>query len=396
MWYTNSINKLSGDHNLNRLSQKDSSSEPTINQEILTKAFNAITKLETELGKKKVDIANINEWVSAPTAAKDLYDIFQNYEKEFDLIYKVRGAGNLDSNQVKKIKQIYDLIKDFPSLWVQLGKNLTGEFLRGYADQPGYNIKVKPNVQSYGNPFGLDKTKYTGSLQNIKGNPLFSTGVTKTTISGSPVLSFLEKAGPALRVINLASLAVKVFDLITKIKNKEEIPNAEIAEVISNIITIPQIAAIAGPFSPALLAAGFISSTVGIKLADAAGELSGTTNTNLKDVMNDSVNKNKLLITLDDLKSNYGEVYNALIDCEKGLSAAQSITKHIVDNDPYKFLLFSNYRENRNRLKQIATTGKEVYPTASSSYVVSSFYKKRKEQEEREKFRGDGKPVMYS
>lgn len=396
MWYTNSINKLSGDHNLNRLSQKDSSSEPTINQEILTKAFNAITKLETELGKKKVDIANINEWVSAPTAAKDLYDIFQNYEKEFDLIYKVRGAGNLDSNQVKKIKQIYDLIKDFPSLWVQLGKNLTGEFLRGYADQPGYNIKVKPNVQSYGNPFGLDKTKYTGSLQNIKGNPLFSTGITKTTISGNPVLSFLEKAGPALRVINLASLAVKVFDLITKIKNKEEIPNTEIAEVISNIITIPQIAAIAGPFSPALLAAGFISSTVGIKLADAAGELSGTTNTNLKDVMNDSVNKNKLLITLDDLKSNYGEVYNALIDCEKGLSAAQSITKHIVDNDPYKFLLFSNYRENRNRLKQIAITGKEVYPTASSSYVVSSFYKKRKEQEEREKFRGDGKPVMYS
>jgi hypothetical protein len=394
MWYKNSFNNLSNNFN-NRLSQKDSTAKQTVSPEVATKIINAIVKLETELGKNKANIAEVNEWVSAPTAAKDLYDIFTNYEKEFEILYNARGAEGLDSNQIKKIKQIYRLIKDFPSLWLQLGKNLTGEFLKGYSDKPGYNIKVKPNVQSYGNPFGLDATQYTETTQKVKGSP-FSTGITKTIVSNNPILKFLEKAGPALQAINLAGLAIRVFNVITKLKNNEEISNAEIAEVISNIITIPQIAAIAGPFSPALLAAGFISSTVGIKLADSAGEFAGTTNTNLKDVLNDSVNKNKLLITLDDLKSNYGEVYNALIDCEKGLSAPQSITKHIVDNDPYKFLLFSNFRENRDRLKKLATNGKEFYPSASSNYVVSSFYKKRKEEEERMKFKGDGSPVKYS
>ena len=195
-------------------------------------------------------------------------------------------------------------------------------------------------------------------------------------------------------------MAAKVYSIIDKINKKEEIPNSDIAEVISNIITIPQVAAIAGPFSPALLAAGFISSTVGIKLADALGGSYGTTNSTFKDLMNESVNKNKLLITLNDLKSNYGEVYNALIDTEKGLNIAQSISKHIVDNDPYKFLLFSNYRQNRDRLKKMNGKGKEFYPTASSNYVVSSFYKKRKEEEdrriERQKYPGPNKPIMQN
>jgi hypothetical protein len=393
MWYTNSLNNLS---NVKRLSQKDSKSEQIVSPEVVTKIIDAIVKLEKKLATKKFDLYDISEWVSAPTETKDLYDIFTIYENELEILNSVRGAGNLDANQIKKIKQVYKLIKDFPSLWIQLGKNLTGEALQGYADKPGYTIKVKPNVPSYGNPFGLSDNAYTGSKQNIKGDffNTVNTGITKTKISNNPIMKFLEKAGPILQIINLAGLANKVFEVIRKYNNNEEITNADYAEVISKIITIPQIAAIAGPFSPALLAAGLISDTVGIKLADNLGEAYGTTNTNLKDVLNDSVNKNKLLITLDDLKSNYGEVYNALIDCEKGLSAPQSITRHIVDNDPYKFLLFSNFRQNRERLKKIASNGKEFYPNASSNYVVSSFYKKRKEEEERRKYPGPAKPIM--
>ena len=99
-------------------------------------------------------------------------------------------------------------------------------------------------------------------------------------------------------------------------------------------------------------------------------------------------------MSIDDLKSNYGEVYNALIDSEKGMSTVQSMTKHIVDNNPYKFLLFSNFRENRDRLKKMNGKGKEFYPTASSNYVVSSFYKKRKQEEEKAKYPGPTKPIM--
>lgn len=351
-----------------------------------------ITKLINALGNLPKDAANVQEYISAPTAFKDLYDIFTNYSGEIENLYNGRGGSKLDANQFEKFKQVYKLMKDFPVLWKQLGNQLTGEFLSGSADKTGYTITPKSGVQSSGNPFGFSDSKNIGIKMNY-GKDYFGG---KTIVSNNPILQFLEKAGPVLRTINLLGLAAKVFSIVDKINKKEEVPQSDIAEVISNIITIPQVAAIAGPFSPALLAAGFISSTVGIKLADKGGEFAGTTNSNLRDVLNESVNRNKLLITLDDLKSNYGEVYNALVDSEKGLNQAQSISKHIVDNDPYKFLLFNNFRENRERLKSIKTTGEEFYPTSTSAYVKSSYYKKRKEQEEKSKYPGPTKPIMQN
>ena len=351
-----------------------------------------ITKLINALGNLPKDAANVQEYISAPTAFKDLYDIFTNYAGEIDNLYNGRGGELLSKNQLTKFKQVYKIMKDFPVLWKQLGNQLTGEFLSGATDRTGYSITPKPGVQSYGNPFGYSDSKNIGIKMNY-GKDYFGG---KTIVSNNPILQFLEKAGPLLRTINLLGLAAKVFSIVDKINKKEEVPQSDIAEVISNIITIPQVAAIAGPFSPALLAAGFISSTVGIKLADKGGEFAGTTNSNLRDVLNESVNRNKLLITLDDFKSNYGEVYNALVDSEKGLNQAQSISKHIVDNDPYKFLLFNNFRENRERLKSIITTGEEFYPTSTSAYVKSSYYKKRKEQEEKSRYYGPTKPTMQN
>ena len=394
MWYRNSINQ-SASLEANRVSQKASSEKPTDSSFIskLKRSLDAYQKLFIEPAKA-VDV--FQEWASAPTKFKDLYDIFTNYAGEIDNLYNGRGGESLSKNQLTKFKQVYKIMKDFPVLWKQLGNQLTGEFLSGAADKTGYSITPKPGVQSYGNPFGTSDAKNIGKAVNY-GKDYFGG---KTIVSNNPILKFLEKAGPVLRVLNLIGLAAKVYSIIDKINKKEEIPNSDIAEVISNIITIPQVAAIAGPFSPALLAAGFISSTVGIKLADALGGSYGTTNSTFKDLMNESVNKNKLLITLNDLKSNYGEVYNALIDTEKGLNIAQSISKHIVDNDPYKFLLFSNYRQNRDRLKKMNGKGKEFYPTASSNYVVSSIYKKRKEEEdrriERQKYPGPNKPIMQN
>ena len=351
-----------------------------------------ITKLINALGNLPKHAADYNEIYSAPTTIKDLYDIFTNYSGEIENLYNGRGGVKLDANQFKKFKQVYKLLKDFPMLWKQLGNQLTGEFLTGEVDRTGYSITPKPGIPSFGNPFGFSDSKNIGVKMDYGKNYLGG----KSIVSNNPIVKFFEKAGPVLKTINLLGLAAKVFSIVDKINKKEEVPQSDIAEVISNIITIPQVAAIAGPFAPALLAAGFISSTVGIKLADIGGEFAGTTNSNLRDVLNESVNRNKLLITLDDLKSNYGEVYNALVDSEKGLNQAQSISKHIVDNDPYKFLLFNNFRENRERLKSIKTTGEELYPSASSSYVVSSFYKKRKEQEEKSKYPGPTKPIMQN
>jgi hypothetical protein len=390
MWYRNSIDQ-SASLEANRVSQKASSEKPTDSSFILKlkRSLDAYQELFIEQAKA-VDV--IQEWASASTKFKDLYDIFTNYAGEIDNLYNGRGGESLSKNQLTKFKQVYKIMKDFPVLWKQLGNQLTGEFLSGSADKTGYTITPKSGVQSFGNPFGFSDSNNIGIKMNY-GKDYFGG---KTIVSNNPILQFLEKAGPLLRTINLVGLAAKVFSIVDKINKKEEVPQSDIAEVISNIITIPQVAAIAGPFSPALLAAGFISSTVGIKLADKGGEFAGTTNSNLRDVLNESVNRNKLLITLDDLKSNYGEVYNALVDSEKGLNQAQSISKHIVDNDPYKFLLFNNFRENRERLKSIITTGEEFYPTSTSAYVKSSYYKKRKEQEEKSRYYGPTKPTMQN
>ena len=47
-----------------------------------------ITKLINALGNLPQDAANAQEYVSAPTAFKDLYDIFTNYSGEIENLYK--------------------------------------------------------------------------------------------------------------------------------------------------------------------------------------------------------------------------------------------------------------------------------------------------------------------
>lgn len=415
MWYRNS-NKTNF---INfRVAEDKPNDDKFVDPKIIQEIFDKIINLEKKLQENKNSIYEYTQWIAAPTEAKDLLDIFSIYSKEIDLIYKMsqdgeripyyqnfKTMGSLSiPGQIKRIKEIHEFIKKFPMIYLQIGTSLTGEFLGGAGSKKGYSVKYK-DVSPFANPFGFPNPNYKpGDKVPLGPNPLQPI---KKIISNNKFIQFLEKAGPILRVMQLFQLANKSKDMIVQLKKgfddgknfleaHEAIDPEDRAEFYSSLMSIPQIAALAGPFAPALLTAGFISGTVGTPIARALGDFGGTSNTSLRENMNEPTIKNNLIVSIDDLKENYGEVYNALIDSEKGMSTVQSMTKHIVDNNPYKFLLFSNFKENRDLLKKMNGKGKEFYPTASSNYVVSSFYKKNKEQTEKSKYPGPNKPIMQN
>jgi hypothetical protein len=212
-----------------------------------------------------------------------------------------------------------------------------------------------------------------------------------------PLLNFLKKAEPILKKLNYADLVIKVGILINKVINNEEIEPKDTAELISKLLQIPLVASVAGPFAPALMAAGYITDAVGVQIAEKAGEIAGDTNPSndkLQGILSRPESLKSLGMSFTDLKENFGEVYNALIDLEKGLSFVKSLNKHIPDSDPYKSQLLLKFYLNRDKLKQVKGTGEELYPASTSAYVKSSYYKKRKEQEEKNRYYGPTKPFL--
>jgi hypothetical protein len=214
-----------------------------------------------------------------------------------------------------------------------------------------------------------------------------------------PLLNFLKKAEPILKRLNYVDLVIKVGLIIEKLIDNKEIEPKDTAELISKLLQIPLVASVAGPFAPALMAAGFITDAVGVQIAEKAGEIAGDTNPSndkLQGILSKPESLKSLGMSFTDLKEDFGEVYNALIDLEKGLSFEKSLNKHIPDLDPYKSQLLLKFYLNRDKLKQVKGTGEELYPASTSAYVKSSYYNKRKEQEQKSRYYGPTKPMMQN
>lgn len=88
------------------------------------------------------------------------------------------------------------------------------------------------------------------------------------------VAEFFQKSLKVLKPLGYISLFTKVALALEKLSNNEELDAVNTAELVSALIQIPQVAALAGPYAPALLTAGFIADTVGIDAATHAGKLS--------------------------------------------------------------------------------------------------------------------------
>lgn len=131
---------------------------------------------------------------------------------------------------------------------------------------------------------------------------------------------FSQKSRTNFKRLNYVDFAIKTGLIIEKLIDKKEIEPKDTAELISKLLQIPLIASIAGPFAPALMAAGFITDAVGVQLAEKAGEIAGDTNSSndkLQGILGRPESLKSLGMSFTDLKDKYGEVYNALIDLEK-------------------------------------------------------------------------------
>lgn len=123
-----------------------------------------------------------------------------------------------------------------------------------------------------------------------------------------------------------------------------------------------------------------------VQAADYLGTEAGTTNPNvsqLSGILNTPGSLKQLSMTASQLKDNYGEVYNALIDIEKGMRSDEAFFKHIQKNDPYleyKKVLLNRFLQNRTKLKQQSDNKTEAYPTVNSAYAISSYKKLRDQQ----------------
>lgn len=124
-----------------------------------------------------------------------------------------------------------------------------------------------------------------------------------------------------------------------------------------------------------------------VQASDYLGAKAGTTNPNvsqLSGILNNPGSLQQLSMTASQLKDQYGELYNALIDIEKGMKSNDAFNKHISSKDPlleYKKVLLNRFLQNRNILKQKQKSSKtETYPSANSSYAISSYKKTRDQQ----------------
>jgi hypothetical protein len=136
-----------------------------------------------------------------------------------------------------------------------------------------------------------------------------------------------------------------------------------------------------------------------LSLTDYLGTLSGTSNKSQgasAGLQNVPGGAQALVMPVFQLFDKYGEVYNALIDNEKGMTTEQAIAKHIMKDasgglEPYRLSLFYKFRENKDKIlayqkspafKKLPVANQILYPNANSAYAISS-YKKAKDAQEK-------------
>ena len=224
-------------------------------------------------------------------------------------------------------------------------------------------------------------------------------------------------------------LAKDVYFIITltdkileQIKNNEEVmrkDQLDLGLTIVSILTDQQTQAILRSIYPPIIALlnnpqvqawlvginiganvlmGLVSVTdwIGSNIDNVTGEANLSTGT-MSGIQNVPGSTQALVMPVFELNNKYGEVYNALIDIEKGLSVPQAINKHIVKDasggiEPYRLSLLYKFINNKNRIlefqkssafKKLPIANQLLYPNANSAYAISS-YKKERDARERE------------
>lgn len=148
-----------------------------------------------------------------------------------------------------------------------------------------------------------------------------------------------------------------------------------------------------------------------VTVTDYLGTLAGNTNKSegaTSGVQNTPGSLQALVMPVFQLREKYGEVYNALIDMEKGIPQPQAIAKHIMKDasggyEPYRLSLFYKFRNSKDKIiqyqnspafKKLPAENQALYPNANSAYAISSYKKARDAQEQRRREQsGSGVPL---
>ena len=144
---------------------------------------------------------------------------------------------------------------------------------------------------------------------------------------------------------------------------------------------------------------GLVSVTdwIGSNIDNVTGEANPNTGT-LSGILNVPGSAQALVMPVFHLFDKYGEVFNALVDVEKGKAVPEAINKHIMRDysggiEPYRSSLFYKFRQNKDKIiayqkspafKKLPVENQVLYPNANSPYAISS-YKKARDARERER-----------
>jgi hypothetical protein len=239
----------------------------------------------------------------------------------------------------------------------------------------------------------------------------------------SALLEKFNRSTPG-RIFNYGMLAKDIYFVITltnkiteQIKNNEEVmlkDQLDLGLTIVSLLTDQQTQAILRTVYPPIsvllnnpqVQGWLLGINIGanvymgvVSLTDYLGTLSGTSNKSQgasAGIQNVPGSAQALVMPVFELNNKYGEVYNALIDIEKGIKTEQAIAKHIMKDassgiEPYRLSLFYKFRENKDKIlayqkspafKKLPVGNQILYPNANSAYAISS-YKKAKDAQEK-------------
>jgi hypothetical protein len=298
---------------------------------------------------------------------------------------------------------------------------------------PENNLKLRDNP----NPIKFSSDQIVQETSKIVGNQV-STPKSKNALSSAlPIISKLFKQlgeylqknlnklnnSKAGKVFNFAMLVKDVYFIITTADKISKQLNAgeevmvkdqyDLGLTIVSILTDQQTQAILRAIFPPIIVllnnpqiqAWLVGINIGanvlsgaVSVADQLGTMAGTTNKSegaTSGIMNTPGSAQALVMPVFQLREKYGEVYNALIDVEKGLSVSQAIAKHIMKDasggfEPYRLSLFYKFTENKNKIIQyqnspafnkLPEANRVLYPSGNSTYAISSYKKARDSQE---------------
>jgi hypothetical protein len=367
-------------------------------------------------------------------------------------------VGMIDKLQEVSGINIYPILRDIkdPKYFTQMRKSLANDLIKIEQEwglrkkhkplrselpkQKKQNVFVDDGVGDDVNEQKINSSVIEKQTSKFVGNKVFSPKSKNALSSALPIINKLFKQLGELinknldkfnnsktgKVFNYGMLAKDIYFIITlsdkitkQINDGEEVmmkDQLDLGLTIVSILTDQQTQAILRTIFPPIIvllnnpqvqawlvginvSANVLSGAVSV--ADYLGTLAGTTNKSegaTVGIQNVPGSAQALVMPVFQLFDKYGEVFNALVDVEKGMAVPQAIAKHIMKDysggiEPYRSSLFYKFRQNKDKIlayqkspafKKLPAENQILYPNANSAYAISS-YKKAKDARERER-----------